>query len=49
MREAVARTAHGLHKAVEAAGLQRTAQAADVHIYRALFYNMIAPHTKSNN
>ncbi len=45
MREAVAGTAHGLHKAVEAAGLQRTAQAADVHIYRALFHkHMIAPH-----
>jgi hypothetical protein len=44
-RETVAAAAHRLHQPVVVAGLQGAAQAADVHIHRALLdEDMVAPH-----
>ena len=44
-RQAIAAAPHGLDQAIVLRGLERTAQAADVHIDRAfLDENMVAPH-----
>ncbi len=44
-RKTIAGAAHGLDQAVVPDGLQRAAQAADVHVHRALFHkHVVAPH-----